>query len=211
MNYNPNKVVVDLSLCSAKKRYQQFKINIEGINKHDVCEKIQNIYLSCGGELETENERLKLPLTKYNIFVDKIKQDQSLMDSMCLQPLNMDTFEINFSLHSSKKVKTTFIANNLLTEINEKRIQYEKETIAYIFTLKNYKFVVNIINFKFPNCKLKSFSDGVYTAFWNLNQQRPSIERPSLEEKTCQFIFGKLKPFQKEGVWLAIEKNARLM
>ena len=208
---NPT-TVVDLSLYPKEvNQWRSFKIKINACNETGVYKKVEDLTFSIGAKFDKENECFKLALSEHNNFVHKIHQDHFLMDSICLNPLKMDEFKVEFFLHDSNLVKTASLDKNLLKEIDKKQIRYDKEENTFFFTIDNYGTLKEIILNKFPNCELKTFSDGVYSIFKRYNRQISFKEIKSLEEGLSSSIYKSLKEFQKNGVRLAIEKNARLM
>ena len=214
MNYNRNRgSVVEFSLLpKGINRYRTFMIKIETPATSSISKKLKDICYSLGGKYDNLREHLKLSLNKHNKFVDKIKQNQRLMDSIQLKPLIMDEFEIEFFLQDSNQVKTYFDNKKLQLKINKAGIPYEKENDKFVFSLDNYnRLVENIIKIKFPYCKLKTFTRGVYKKFKHHRNNNANYQSTRLEDRIFPSIYRNLKSFQKEGVRLAIEKNARLM
>ena len=212
MNQRRNtSIIVDLSLYpKGTNSYRAFMIYIEAPNESLICKKIENLCLYFGGKYDQLRECFKLPLSKHNKFVDKVNQDRYLMDLICLKPLIMDEFEIEFFLQNSSQVKTNFINKNLLSKIEKNKIPFYKKNNTFLLSFESYeRLVETIIKTKFPNCKLKTFSHGVYKKF-KFNKET-NDETTSLEERIHPSIYRNLKSFQKEGVRLAIEKNGRLM
>jgi hypothetical protein len=214
MNFNRNRgIIVEFSLLpKGINRYRVFMIKIETPATSPIFKKLKDICYSLGGKYDHLREHLKLALSKHNKLVDKIKQNQRLMDSVQLKPLIMDEFEIEFFLQDSNQVKTFFDNKKLLVKINKAGILYQKENDKFVFSLDNYnRLVEKIIKIKFPYCKLKTFTHGVYKKFKHHRNNDAENQSTRLEDRIFPSIYRNLKSFQKEGVRLSIEKNARLM